>query len=168
MESQQGVQRLLRPSDRRTDCFLTDFIWIPANGLERFWEVYQLYPDALVTGVGHKAQDGLEGISETDERVFGEPGVHETDFTWYELNWASCPTKIAPRFDEAMDEFYGGENQVFAMKAVARGHKIYLDRSNVCIGLNQAQWGRPTDWEEKHHNKENRIAERVRHMFDVL
>lgn len=138
--------------------FLQDFIWIPANGLQRFWDDYQIYKDGLVTGVGHKAKDGIEGISEFDERVIGEPGVYESDPTWYELNWASCPTRLAPRFDEEMDKFYGGENQVFAFNAVKNGGKVYVDRSNKCIGLNQNSWGRPGNWEEMHVNKQGRIG----------
>ncbi len=133
--------------------FLQDFIWIPANGLERFWEVYQLYPDALITGVGHKAKDGIEGITEVDERAIGEPGLSPGDYSHYELNWSSCPSKLLIPFDENMDKHYGGENQYFASKILA---PIWIDRSNQCIGLSQAFCGgRPTDWEAKHFNKLN-------------
>src|SRR5258708_42189 len=33
--------------------FLQDFIWIPANGLARFWQLYNLFPNDLITGCGH-------------------------------------------------------------------------------------------------------------------
>lgn len=138
--------------------FLQDFIWIPANGLERFWEDYQLYPNDLVTGVGHKAKTGLDGISEVDERVFGEPGLSPGNESHYELNWATCPTsrlqRRLQRFDESMDTHYGGENQVFALKAIKAGAGIWIDRSNRCIGFSQEECGgRPKDWEERHSNK---------------
>jgi glycosyltransferase involved in cell wall biosynthesis len=140
--------------------FLQDFIWIPANGLQRFWDDYQIYPEALITGVGHKAVNGIIGISEVDDRMFGEPGLHEGTFSHYELNWASCPTKLAPRFDEDMDKNYGGENQVFAIKANA---DIYIDRSNICVGYSQEEvGGRPADWEEKHFNKTNVINDKLK------
>lgn len=140
--------------------FIQDFIWIPANGLQRFWDDYQVYPDALITGVGHKAQEGIEGISEVDNRVFGEPGLHTGNYSHYELNWASCPSKLAPRFDEDMDKQYGGENQVFAVKA---DRDIYIDRSNVCIGYSQEFCGgRPADWEPKHVNKTDIINEKLK------
>lgn len=131
--------------------FLQDFIWIPSNGLERFWEIFELYPDDLVTGVGHKALHGLEGISETDERVFGEPGLSPGNESHFEFNYASCPTSKLVPLDEDMDQYYGGENQVFALKTKAR---IWIDRSNRCIGYSQEECGgRPEDWEEKHSNK---------------
>lgn len=131
--------------------FLQDFIWVPSNGLERFWELYQLYPDALITGVGHKALKGLEGISEIDERALGEPGLSPGNYSHYELNWASCPVKLAVKFDEQMDKHYGGENQYFASQI---NKPIWIDRSNRCIGLSQTECGgRPVDWEERHFNK---------------
>lgn len=134
--------------------FLQDFIWIPANGLQRFWDIYQIYPTALITGCGHKAKKGLEGISEIDDRVFGERKVSECHWSDWELNWASCPKNIMPRFDEDMDKYYGGENQIIALKAFKKGYKIYIDRLNVCIGYSQKECGgRPDDWEKCHANK---------------
>lgn len=131
--------------------FLQDFIWIPANGLERFWEVYQLYPDCLITGVGHKAATGIEGISEVDERALKAPGVYPGNESHFELNWAACPTKVLVQFEEDMDTHYGGENQVFALKTQA---PVVIDAANKCIGLSQAECGgRPVDWEPKHANK---------------
>lgn len=135
--------------------FLQDFIWIPANGLERFWEVHEIYPDDLITGVGHKALNGIEGISETDERVIGEPGVSPGNESHFELNWAACPANKLVRFDEDMDKHYGGENQVFALKVQKQfKNNIWIDRSNRCIGLSQESCGgRPENWEELHANK---------------
>lgn len=138
--------------------FLQDYIWIPANGLERFWDIYELYPNAPVTGCGHKAQksNGIKrpaGISEVDDRVNGEKRLVESDWTYYELNWASCPTKYLVRFDETMDTYYGGENQVFALQVFKKCGIIYLDRLNECVGHPQDIFGRPEDWEEKHANK---------------
>jgi len=132
--------------------FLQDFIHIQANGLERFWEVYQLYPDCLITGVGHKAKHGLEGISEVDERALQAPGLYPGNHSHFELNWAACPRKIAVPFSEEMDKHYGGENQYFAYKA---NKPVWIDASNRCIGLSQEECGgRPADWEEKHFNKQ--------------
>jgi glycosyltransferase involved in cell wall biosynthesis len=128
--------------------FLQDFIWIPANGLQRFWDMYQILPEALVTGVGHKYREDLKTIVETDERVFGERGMVESDWTYYELNWASCPKERAPQFDEDMDTHYGGENQIFALKS---GLDVWIDRNNECKGI--AHTDRRSNWEEKHANK---------------
>lgn len=131
--------------------FLQDFIWIPANGLERFWEVYQIYPNALITGVGHKAASGIEGISEFDFRVHGEPGLSPANPSLYELNWSSCPSSLLIPFNEQMDDCYAGSEKVWANTINA---PVFVDRSNQCIGLSQEFCGgRPQDWEEKHFLK---------------
>lgn len=126
--------------------FYQDFIKIQANGLQRFWDIYQLYPNDLITGCGHKYLDGK--IAETDDRVFGEKALVESDWTYYELNWSSCPTEIAPKFEEDMDTHYGGENQIFAFKS---GANVWLDRMNECKG--EMHNGRPDNWESKHSNR---------------
>lgn len=139
--------------------FLQDFIWIPANGLQRFWDLHLIYPDALITGVGHKAVKGLDGISEPDERVFALREVSPGNASHWELNWSACPREAMPRFHEGMDKYYGGENQYIAKKA---GRQIWIDRLNQCIGYNQDECGgRPADWEEMHINKKARWKEFV-------
>lgn len=152
---------------------LQDFICISARGLERFWDMHKLHPMALITGVGHKAknpekieiQDPLltfdtitkpTGISETDERMMFREGLHEQNYSYFELNWASFPTGYY--FDESMDQFYGGDNAVFALQTKL---PVFVDRSNECVGYNQALFGRPHDWEEKHQNKEGRLNKRI-------
>ncbi len=128
--------------------FLQDFIWIPANGLERFWEVYQTFPNDLVTGVGHKYLEDLTTLVESDSRAMGEKTIYESNPTFYELNWSSCPTKHLVEFDEEMDKNYGGENIIFAVKTK---QKVWIDRFNECKGI--VHTDRPSDWEEKHSNK---------------
>ncbi len=143
--------------------FLQDFIEIPANGLARFWEIYQIYPNDLVTGCGHKYKDGK--IVETDERCFGDFKLVESDWTYYELNWSSCPAKIAPRFEEDMDKFYGGENQIFALKAkLEHDSEVWIDRTNVCKGI--AHEDRPDNWEICHINKNNRHNKKIKELYE--
>lgn len=133
--------------------FLQDFIWIPANGLQRFWDLYEMFPDAAITGVGHKYKEDLKTIDEIDSRVAGEP-FEETNWSYWELNWASCPAKIMPMFDEEMDKRYGGENLYISRELFKKGYKIYMDRTNQCKGLSQEICGgRPDDWELRHFNK---------------
>lgn len=142
--------------------FLQDFIEIPANGLQRFWDLYQLYPNDLITGCGHKYKDGR--IVETDDRCFGDRKLVPSDWTYYELNWASCPTKVAPKFEESMDKYYGGENQIFALKStLINKNQVWLDRANECKGL--AHEDRPKDWEESHINKSNRHNEIIKWIY---
>lgn len=139
--------------------FLQDYIWIPANGLQRFWDDYEQFPNSLITGVGHKALHGLEGISETDMRMFGDKDMEPANFSFWELNWASCPKILMSYFNEDMDRFYGGENQYVARRAELYGCKVMIDRKNVCIGYNQSECGgRPANWERMHVNKAGRMG----------
>lgn len=134
--------------------FLQDFIWIPANGLQRFWDLYQIYPQSAITGCGHKYDSNLKNIVEVDDRALGDLKVEECHWSQWELNWACCPRSIMPLFDEEMDKNYGGENQYIAKCISEKGYKIYLDRLNECKGLStELCGGRPKDWEEKHYNK---------------
>lgn len=143
--------------------FLQDFIEIPANGLQRFWDLYQLYPNDLITGCGHKYKDGK--IVETDDRCFGDRKLVPSDWTYYELNWASCPNKVAPAFEENMDKNYGGENQCFALKAsLIFKANIWLDRTNECKGL--VHEDRPSDWEQEHLNKANRHNQQISSIYE--
>src|SRR5579872_6687431 len=142
--------------------FLQDFINIPANGLQRYWDMYQLYPKDLVTGCGHKYEN--EKIVETDDRVFGERQIVPSDWTYFELNWAACPRTSLVHFEEDMDKFYGGENQIFALKALLEhGAQVWLDRKNECRGL--AHHDRPENWEEMHSNKFNRLNEKIKEIY---
>lgn len=135
--------------------FLQDFIWIPANGLQRFWDVYQIYGDIMITGCGHKYESDLKTVVEFDDRVIGERMALEVNFTQFELNWSACPNSKMPKFDEEMDKQYGGEN---AYVAFASKIPVFLDRTNECKGLSQEICGgRPSNWEENHINKTNKI-----------
>ena len=147
--------------------FLQDFIWIPDDGLQRFWDDYQKYPNAFITGVGHKAQNGLEGISEIDHRMIDGGGLRLCDHfqTPWELNWSCAPRALMPRFNEKMDMFYGGENLYISHAAVLKGAQIAIDHDNVCIGYSQAECGgRPENWEEMHCNKHGRLAAFIKYL----
>lgn len=152
--------------------FLQDYIWVRANGLERWWQDYEAHPEAFFSGVGHKAKwperkdnDGAMsifkrfeapvGISELDDRLI-EPktGLEESNYSTWELNWACAPRKLMPEFDESMDQHFGGDNVVVAAKAAMLGVEFYIDYSNTNSGYNQsALFPRHPDWEKYHANK---------------
>ena len=132
--------------------FLQDFIWIPANVLQRF-----VNQNRVVTGCGHKYKEDLKTIDEIDDRALGEKKIEECHWSQWELNWSSCPRDIMPRFDEEMDKNYGAEDKYIAKELYNKGYKIYLDKFNECKGLSQEICGgRPDDWEPRHFNKTNK------------
>jgi hypothetical protein len=140
--------------------FIQDFIWIPANSLQRFWDVYSIYGKILVTGCGHKYEKDLKTIDEFDDRTIGKKRVEEVNFTQWELNYSSCPRDYMPEFDEEMDKQFGGENAYISYKAKL---PVYLDRLNECKGLSQEICGgRPENWEKFHINKTNKIQQWIK------
>lgn len=153
-----------------------DFIWLPGDGLQKFWDLYQEYPDTFISGIGNKAKypDKIDnkgyitlwnkpykgrptGISELDNRVDGGKELIDSNYSFFELNWSSFPREAVDKlggFDEQLDYHYGGDNVHFALRASLLGYKFKVDKSNECIGFNQdALFPRPDDWEEKHVNK---------------
>jgi glycosyltransferase involved in cell wall biosynthesis len=162
---------------------LQDYILIRGDGLEKFWNAYQsLGKNVLISGVGHKYSypkvvdidnpicifekepmiSDLVEIMERDSRVDGRQEIVETNYTFFELNWAAIPRKVLMEinyFDERLDQNYGCDNLLIGLKAFLKGYKIYLDKTNECYGIyHQGIWSRPADWEEKHANK-GRYAE---------
>ena len=161
---------------------IQDYIWIPADGLQKFWDRYQETKD-WVSGVGHKAVlpilnpiDNLrtfeslikpEGISEMDTRIDGDTSFVETNYSFFELNYAALPlndVKAIGGMDERYDKGYSCDNVNLALRAFLHGAKFYLDKSNECIGYNQgATFPRPKDWEQRHNKYElhPRIADAI-------
>lgn len=157
--------------------FLQDYLWIPGDSLERFYQHYLSDKNAIVTGVGHKAMypnsahdlngkltifkeecfEKPTGVSEIDFRVNDGDGVDEVEYSRWEMNLASAPKKVLDKiggFEEDMDEHYGGDNVVLGAKAYKAGSRILCDKGIVSVGFNQsAFFPRPEKWEEKHVNK---------------
>jgi len=155
---------------------LQDYIWIPANAIEKFVDRITLDADkkTVVIGVGHKAKypESIEGmtpemiaekptgISEIDDRlVDSNRDVQWVDSSKFELNYAMAPKQMfydAGGLEESFDNtFYGADNTALGLKAEIMGYKFLIDKSNECIGYNQSLFPRPCDWEQRHNNKGN-------------
>lgn len=144
---------------------LQDYIWIGPEGLQKYWEVYQDYPDGLVTGIGDQYSQPWPTVRNGKVTAFDEPYTRrpeqmswrdprrdehpETSFSEcqpvsWELNWASIPSKVVKEvggMDEHFDyEGFAWDNTYIAAKAQMLGHKIYLDKSNECMGFNHDEW----------------------------
>ena len=145
---------------------LQDYIYIPALGLEKFWNVYQEKGKALYTGKGHQYYypqaneiinpKGLITVFEedytkkpdikfwTDPRDFGIPEVRLANPIEWEMNWAAIPREIIYELG-GMDEQYDSEGFAFdntniATRASILGYQVYLDNTNECFGFNHDGW----------------------------
>jgi hypothetical protein len=131
-----------------------DNIWIPPQGLDKFWEAYKS-TGGCITGVGHIYEKLVDGKPEnqvwTDPRMRTDLGTfYECMPNDWELNWCCAPKKAfydIGGFDETMDRLYGMDNVDVAQRMDKKGYKFYIDQTNECRGLYSER--RP-DWDKKH------------------
>jgi len=146
---------------------LQDYIYIPSNGLEKFWNLHKLYEGkALITGVGHQY------FYPSKEDITNDKGlitVFEKDYTkkpetahWFdprfdqaskvrigypvewEMNWACIPRKIIYEIG-GMDEVYdqkgfAWDNTNIATRCQMLGYFVILDQENECFGFDHDGW----------------------------
>lgn len=179
----------LRASGGTLIVSLQDYIWIPADGLEKFWDTWSEYGSkAAVCGIGHKAlypnkYDDLggkisiwqepyrgvpEGISEADHRWDGKRQVEEISRNLFELNWAAVPRQgffDIGGFDEEYDQGYSCDNFNISFRLSLIEYRFFLDKTNECIGFNQRDiFPRPTNWEQR-HNRYHRHPKTIRDII---
>jgi hypothetical protein len=132
--------------DHKCDLFISlqDYIWIPENGIERFLNIYETEPNALITGVTHISEDptreDIEDIT-ASYTIFKKPFYEKPQkIAWYdvrqtelysnsnypvtpiypehwEANWAAIPTSMFERgmhWNKEYDRGIAYENADFA------------------------------------------------------
>ena len=124
--------------------FLQDYIWIPDDTFERFFEHYIKYSSSAIIcsgGYGANKPDFKEYRSGClmPYNLIGKEqhGLRKRHWKDFELNLAMFPTdelkKI--RFEERMDRWYGGDNQILAYNASRAGMKLFIDYDIKKIGF---------------------------------
>lgn len=112
---------------------LQDYIVVPPDGLQRFWDCYQKEPKSLVSGVSDQYD------FHTGEKVFKDPrkegytGFYLTIPLHWEANWGSFPRQAwldVGGFDERYDAGWGYDNVDFSDRCQHAGYHIFLDTNN--------------------------------------
>lgn len=147
---------------------LQDYIWIPPDGLEKFWFHHKrLDGQALIGGVGDQySKPAGEDIVDPKGKitVFGEPYTKRPAVVCYtdphkrseygsfyecyppdwELNYCCIPRDVIYELggmDEQYDfEGFAYDNANIAMRADMLGYKTYLDQTNECMGFDHDGW----------------------------
>lgn len=171
----------LRVSEGDLVVVVDDYIWMQPGAILRFLEVSRDKGRAMITGVGHKApypevwnskgkitifkepyRSTPQGIIEQDTRIDGRTHVEEVNHSFFELAYSAFPMSLVKEiggFDEDTDTQYCGQDRNFALRCSLVGAPTYMDRANQNIGLfHQGFSPRPSDWEEKHYNKNPRAT----------
>lgn len=147
-----------------------DYIRIPADGLQRYWDRYQQEPRSLVSGVS----DQFDSI--TGEKTFSDPrkqigshggeryrGFFLTIPLHWEANWGSFPRQAwlyIGGFDEAFDAGWGYDNVNFAERAQLAGYHIFLDTDNEVHAIDHQRLFGESDFKAKAPNNQKLWAMR--------
>lgn len=168
---------------------LQDYQWVNPDGLQKYWDIYEKYPNALVTGIGHHYVNprpsnpkGLitvfdepysmrpEGLSWEDPRVnFNRGSFCQADPVEWELSWASIPRKVIydiGGMDEQFDfEGFAWDNTYIAYKAKFGGSEIFMDQTNEVMGFDHDLWW-PNPLKENRISPAKYFHEKVQAMID--
>jgi len=142
-----------------------DYIEIPPDGLQRYWDRYQQEPLSLVSGVSDQFD-----IS-TGEKTFSDPRkeINKTDFAGpyrgffltiplhWEANWGSFPLaawRAVGGFDEDFDAGWGYDNVNFAERCQMAGYHIFLDTENEVRALDHQRLFGESDFKAKAPNNQ--------------
>ena len=147
---------------------LQDYIWIPPEGLSKFWFHHKrLKGKALIGGVGDQYVKpdptdivDLKGKITIFEKpytkrpevvIYSDPHKRSEFGTFYEcyppdweLNYCCIPNAIIHELggmDEQYDfEGFAYDNANIALRADMLGYKSYLDQTNECMGFDHDSW----------------------------
>ncbi len=147
---------------------LQDYIWIPPQGLEKFYFHHnRLQGKALIGGVGHQySKPDVSAIVDPKGKIsiFKEPFTKRPEVISYvdphmrteygsfyecyppdwELNWCCIPNQAIKELggmDEQYDfEGFAYDNANIALRADMLGYKTYLDQTNECMGFDHDTW----------------------------
>ena len=141
----EAMNRGLKRAKGELIVFVNDYISLPIDGLQKFWDAYQKHPDTLFTAP--LGQTKGEDIS-WDWRKNRSPD-EPCNFMQWEIDLASAPKKIlfeVGGFDETMDEFcWGPTNVNMGLRVELAGYKIRCLNTNPAVGFNHE---RTTDRED--------------------
>lgn len=151
----RDMNKALRRSTGELIVSYQDNIWMPPDGLEKFWYWYT-NKGACISGVGN-IYKRLDELGKPIEQVWTDPRIRTDQGSMYEcypqdweLNYACAPRRAfydIGGFDESMDVFYGMDNVDVARRMDKLEYKFYLDQTNECRGIYH---DRKEDWDTYH------------------
>lgn len=132
---------------------INDFVYVPPDGLQKFWDRHLQEPKAFISGVSDQflappASDpkGLHSVwgawpgPPAGEKVFSDPrkdsnykGFYLTIPLLFEGNWCAYPRQAwvdIGGYDEAFDAGWGYDNVEFAERATFYWYHVFLDTEN--------------------------------------
>lgn len=116
----QAYNRMLRRAKGELIVFYQDFIMIPDDGLEKFWNEYQKDKNYFITAPVGKGHDNPKW----DWRAFK---YEDVGFQGWEIDWGCAPKEALFKiggFDEELDKHWSFDNVDVAYRAQKYHYKF--------------------------------------------
>lgn len=140
-----------------------DWIWAPADGLEKFWISYEATnKQAVISGVGDQ-YERLNKWGKPEVKIWSDPRKTDKNGSFYECypndaewNWCAIPRASLLRvggMDEGLDFLgYGGDQLQVGERMDALHIKFYLDQTNESYTIRHSRddFGGQEKWDGNH------------------
>lgn len=129
-----AYNRMLRRAKGELIVSVQDYITLPPDGLEKFWEEYQKDKTTFFTAPVGKTLDG-EKI-DWDWRAFAPD---EMDWMRWEIDWGAAPLsalKLIGGFDEELDNYWSSDNLSVGYRASRFNYKFKNLTENKAVAFN--------------------------------
>lgn len=141
---------------------LQDWISVPPDGLQKFWDCHVLVPDGVISGVGDQ-YERTDKWGNPEVKIWSDPRKNDKNGSFYECypndcewNWAAIPRKWffeIGGMDNELDFLgYGGDQLQAVERMDALGAKFYLDQSNESFTVrhDRSKHGGQDNWDKNH------------------
>ena len=140
-----------------------DHIWVPPDGLEKFWINYEeTGKEAVISGVGDQYEH-LNKWGKPEVKIWSDPRKTTQNGSFYECypqdaewNWCAIPLTLLRRvggMDEGLDFLgYGGDQLQVGERMDALHVKFFLDQQNESYTLrhDRSDFGGQEEWDARH------------------
>jgi GT2 family glycosyltransferase len=117
----QSLNRLIRRAKGELIVFVQDYVEMPPDSLQRFWEVYQSKPAFYTVPVSKYDYE-----NETWDWRAKRNGT--IDWREWEIDCGSAPREALVKiggFDEELDRYWGYDNPNVALRAHMKGYEFF-------------------------------------------
>ncbi len=148
-----AFNRMIRRAQGELIVFIEDYNKFPPNALQKWWDIYQKYPNTLFTAPLGKVKNwddkpSWDWRAWTDGKILSEtmPSTWQT----CELDWGAIPKKILLEiggFDERLDAWWSCDNLAVGKLAYLKGYSFLNYFNNPAIVFDH-------DFHQKHPFRE--------------
>lgn len=116
----KASNRLLKRSQGELIVFVQDYVELPEDGLQQFWDAHKEKPIYYTAPVTHYDEEG----EKSDWRLKTSGTI---EYQGWEIDCGSAPRDLlfeTGGFDEDMDKYWGYDNVSVALRAQMLGHEF--------------------------------------------